>query len=502
MEGPAGVGKTELARSVATWLELPLIRMQCYEGLDEAKALYEWKYGKQLLYTQILKDKIGSVIGDADGLVAALNKLHDFGDIFFSEQFLEPRPLLRALQQPGGAVLLVDEVDKSDQEFEAFLLEILSDYQVTIPEIGTVVRGDAADRAADLEQHARSGRCAEAALPAPAYRLPGREAGGADHCVARAGHRGEAAAAVGQLRAAVADAGSEEGAIGQRDDRLGAGAGAAARRRAGGGPGARHAERAAEVRSGHRDRRQAACHADAQGPAECRSVGCLSGALSRQRSSASEPLRRFLQVARGAGLRVSAAEGIDAARAVDVVGFGDRAVLKDTLGLVLAKTPDEKGLFDECFELYFKRDEFAASDATEPPAPPEPMSARDPTVSGDGGRRPGRRRSRSGQMLLDDDRAALAAAMEQAAREAGLENIRFFTQKNLYARRILDRMGLRALEREIEALRQSGTDEAIVRAGRLEGADRGAARRGCATLSSGTWCCSRAARRSGFARNC
>ncbi len=139
VEGPAGVGKTELARSVATWLELPLIRMQCYEGLDEAKALYEWKYGKQLLYTQILKDKIGSVIGDADGLVAALNKLHDFGDIFFSEQFLEPRPLLRALQQPHGAVLLVDEVDKSDQEFEAFLLEILSDYQVTIPEIGTIV---------------------------------------------------------------------------------------------------------------------------------------------------------------------------------------------------------------------------------------------------------------------------------------------------------------------------------------------------------------------------
>lgn len=138
VEGPAGVGKTELARSVATWLNLPLIRMQCYEGLDEAKALYEWKYGKQLLYTQILKDKIGSVIGDADGLVSALNKLHDFGDIFFSESFLEPRPLLRALQQPGGAVLLIDEVDKSDQEFEAFLLEILSDYQVTIPEIGSI----------------------------------------------------------------------------------------------------------------------------------------------------------------------------------------------------------------------------------------------------------------------------------------------------------------------------------------------------------------------------
>jgi MoxR-like ATPase len=138
VEGPAGVGKTELAKSVAAWLELPLIRMQCYEGLDESKALYEWKYGKQLLYTQILKDKIGSVIGESDNLAVSLDKLHAFGDIFFSRNFLEPRPLLRALEQPTGAVLLIDEIDKSDQEFEAFLLEILSDYQVTVPEIGTV----------------------------------------------------------------------------------------------------------------------------------------------------------------------------------------------------------------------------------------------------------------------------------------------------------------------------------------------------------------------------
>jgi MoxR-like ATPase len=138
VEGPAGVGKTELAKSVASWLKLPLIRMQCYEGLDESKALYEWKYGKQLLYTQILKDKISSVIGEVDSLASALDRLHAFGDVFFSQQFLEPRPLLRSLQEPGGSVLLIDEIDKSDQEFEAFLLEILSDYQVTIPEIGTV----------------------------------------------------------------------------------------------------------------------------------------------------------------------------------------------------------------------------------------------------------------------------------------------------------------------------------------------------------------------------
>ncbi|MGZ5118311.1 MAG: AAA family ATPase [Burkholderiales bacterium] len=139
VEGPAGVGKTELAKSMASWLSLPLIRMQCYEGLDESKALYEWKYGKQLLYTQILRDKVGTLIGDADDLGTALDRLHAFGDVFFSKNFLEPRPLLRALEQPGGAVLLIDEIDKSDQEFEAFLLELLSDYQVSIPEIGSVV---------------------------------------------------------------------------------------------------------------------------------------------------------------------------------------------------------------------------------------------------------------------------------------------------------------------------------------------------------------------------
>jgi MoxR-like ATPase len=138
VEGPAGVGKTELAKAVASWLGLGLIRMQCYEGLDESKALYEWKYGKQLLYTQILKDRMGVALGDEPGLDAAVAKLHGISDLFFAEEFLEPRPLLRALREPLGAVLLVDEVDKADQEFEAFLLEILSDYQVSIPEIGTI----------------------------------------------------------------------------------------------------------------------------------------------------------------------------------------------------------------------------------------------------------------------------------------------------------------------------------------------------------------------------
>jgi MoxR-like ATPase len=138
IEGPPGVGKTELAKTTAEMFDLPLIRLQCYEGLDEAKALYEWKYGKQLLYTQVLKETLDEVLQGAKGFAQSIERLHEFGDIFFSEEFLEPRPLLKALREEHGCVLLIDEVDKSDHEFESLLLEILSDYQVSIPEIGTV----------------------------------------------------------------------------------------------------------------------------------------------------------------------------------------------------------------------------------------------------------------------------------------------------------------------------------------------------------------------------
>ncbi len=138
IEGPAGVGKTDLAVSTAKALGQPLIRLQCYEGLDDSRALYEWKYGKQLLYTQILKEKIGDVIAGADGLQAAFGKLAGFQDLFFSRDFLQPRPLLQAMEQSAGSVLLIDEIDKSEEAFEALLLEVLADYQVTIPEIGTI----------------------------------------------------------------------------------------------------------------------------------------------------------------------------------------------------------------------------------------------------------------------------------------------------------------------------------------------------------------------------
>tara|TARA_B100000676_G_C18083791_1_gene853353 strand:- start:746 stop:1705 length:960 start_codon:yes stop_codon:yes gene_type:complete len=138
IEGPPGVGKTELAKTTADMLDLECIRLQCYEGLDESKAIYEWKYGKQLLYTQVLKETLNEILDGAKGLTESVGKLHEFGDIFFSNEFLEPRPLLKALGQEDGCVLLIDEVDKSDHEFESLLLEMLSDFQVSIPEIGTV----------------------------------------------------------------------------------------------------------------------------------------------------------------------------------------------------------------------------------------------------------------------------------------------------------------------------------------------------------------------------
>jgi MoxR-like ATPase len=138
VEGPAGVGKTELAKVLAESAGRPLVRLQCYEGLDEAKALYEWKYAKQLLYTQMLRERIGELIADAPSLTDAVDRIARQEDAFFSRRFLSPRPLLGAILADQPVVLLVDEIDKAEVEFEAFLLEVLSDWQVSVPELGTI----------------------------------------------------------------------------------------------------------------------------------------------------------------------------------------------------------------------------------------------------------------------------------------------------------------------------------------------------------------------------
>ncbi len=136
VEGPAGSGKTELARALGRCLHREKIRLQCYEGLDEAKALYEWEYAKQLLYTQMVKEKINDLLTDTASIAEAVDRIAEQEDAFFSERFLLARPLLQAISADQPVVLLIDEVDKSDPEFEAFLLELLSEFQVSIPEIG------------------------------------------------------------------------------------------------------------------------------------------------------------------------------------------------------------------------------------------------------------------------------------------------------------------------------------------------------------------------------
>lgn len=123
VEGAAGVGKTEIAKVMAAALERELVRLQCYEGLDESKALYEWNYQKQLLSIQVNMNT-----ADRDSLTRSL----------FSDEYLLERPLLRSIRSERPVVLLIDEIDKADEEFEAFLLELLSDMQVSIPEIGTI----------------------------------------------------------------------------------------------------------------------------------------------------------------------------------------------------------------------------------------------------------------------------------------------------------------------------------------------------------------------------
>jgi MoxR-like ATPase len=254
VEGSAGVGKTELALSTSALLGLPLIRMQCYEGLDESKALYEWKYGKQLLYTQILKDRMGEALADAPDMDAAMKRLHGVGDLFYSEEFLEPRPLMKALKEDDGCVLLIDEIDKSDEAFEAFLLEVLSAYQVSIPELGVLKAKTpplvflTSNNVRDLGD-ALKRRCLHLHIPLPdaaleqkivASRVPGIEAKLTQELVGFALHLGD-------------------GRLGPRADpaeRL------QPRRRSG----ARHPQRVAEVRAGHRGGGPAGGRTDPQAP--------------------------------------------------------------------------------------------------------------------------------------------------------------------------------------------------------------------------------------------
>lgn len=138
IEGPPGVGKTGLAKTLSEVMDFPLVRLQCYEGIDEGKALYDWEYGKQLLYTQMLRTQLDNQLSNATDLRDAVERLASEESLFFSQNFLVQRPVLRSFLSEKRSVLLIDEIDRSDDEFEALLLECLSDFQVSIPELGVI----------------------------------------------------------------------------------------------------------------------------------------------------------------------------------------------------------------------------------------------------------------------------------------------------------------------------------------------------------------------------
>ena len=196
LEGEAGVGKTEIAKVLSAALGRKLIRLQCYEGLDVASAVYEWNSASQMIAI-----RLAEAAGDTDR--------DQLSSDIFAERYLIKRPLLQALEPDvaGAPVLLIDELDRADEAFEAYLLEILSDFQVTIPELGTVKAPHAADRHRHLEPHPRNPRRAEAALPLSLGGLSLRRARTRDRQVAGARHFRKTVAAGGRLRAGAARAG-------------------------------------------------------------------------------------------------------------------------------------------------------------------------------------------------------------------------------------------------------------------------------------------------------
>jgi MoxR-like ATPase len=138
IEGPPGVGKTGLAKTLSEVMDFPLVRLQCYEGIDEGKALYDWEYGKQLLYTQLLRTQLDNYLSASADLRAAVERLSAEESLFFSQNFLVQRPILRSFLSEKRSLLLIDEIDRSGDEFEALLLECLSDFQVSVPELGVL----------------------------------------------------------------------------------------------------------------------------------------------------------------------------------------------------------------------------------------------------------------------------------------------------------------------------------------------------------------------------
>src|SRR3954466_3494460 len=331
LEGEAGVGKTELAKALAKATGARLIRLQCYEGLDVSHAVYEWNYARQLLHIRAAQE--GSV--DEQEL--------------FGPDFLIRRPLLEAIASDDPAVLLVDEIDRADDEFEAFLLEVLSDFQITIPEIGTMTARRRPAVVLTSNRHARAARRAQAPLPVSLDHPPVAGARDRDRAPTGAGGLGAPIRADGRVRRRPARAGSRQVAGRRRDDRLDAGA------------------RGAGVRGARRDRRRA----DARRRPEVlrglreaarrgrRGAGRRGTRGGRRRHRVTEALTRdivtFGRVLRGAGLEVGPGRIADALCGLDHVDITRQEDVYWTLRTTLVARREDLDPFDRAFDAWFLR---------------------------------------------------------------------------------------------------------------------------------------------------
>ena len=325
VEGPAGTGKTQLAKSIAEMTGARLIRLQCYEGLDESKALYEWNYKKQLLRIQADKNS---------------DSWSEVNDDIFSDEFLLTRPLLEAITADDPVVLLIDEVDRVEVETEALLLEILSDYQVSIPELGTIEAKQiplvflTSNNTRELSE-ALKRRCLYLHVDYPSMerekeivltKVPGVTEHLADQ--------------VTRIVRSIRHARPEEVAERVRDPRLGAHPAAAQ----------------------HRDDRRADRQGDAPHPPQVpdRHREGRQGAERRLMSAAAAPqktmldlLNGFVAELRNAGLPVSLTENLDAMEAVQHIPIEDREAFKYALGATLIKNHSHWRAFETVFEVYF-----------------------------------------------------------------------------------------------------------------------------------------------------
>ena len=475
VEGPAGVGKTELAKVVSRALGRDMIRLQCYEGLDEAKALYEWEYSKQLLYTQILKDKVSETIADSQSLSDAAERVGAEDSVFFSNRFIVPRPLMQAITSEKPTLLLIDEVDKSDPEFEAFLLEVLSDFQVTIPEIGTIeaktrplvflTSNDAREMSDALKR-----RCLHLWIDYPSeeleVRILDRKVPNIDKRLAE-----EVVQLMNRIReldlkktpsiSETLDWARSLLALNadELEDQIVSDTLNVILKYEG------DVQKAQNELAKLIQKKTAEAQAEKPQPAPAQPV-CEEGhspltppgAASRGSAEMQKKVIEFTNLLRKSGIRVSVAEGIDAFNALEELSLDDREIFRDALRASMVKRGDEIATFDELFELFwsgFYDNLKGAFDNMEGALGEmgidleqllgqlaEMMQQMDGDMD----------LGELAQALLTQDLSALENMIRQAAEQAGTARIENMLQVGFFSRRTTEQLGLEGAAQELEDL--------------------------------------------------